>query len=86
MNNIYIGDEFETFVTDPQTGEKIRGTVENGKLQVTGRVAPLRRSRRCSAEKAASRRLPRPICGEPQTRIEHCSTAELYRQSRKFIG
>lgn len=33
LNNIYISDGFETFVTDPQTGEKIQGTVENGKLE-----------------------------------------------------
>ena len=33
LDNIYISDGFETFVTDPQTGEKIQGTVENGKLE-----------------------------------------------------
>lgn len=33
LDNIYISDGFETFVTDPQTGEKVQGTVENGKLE-----------------------------------------------------
>ncbi|MAI24145.1 MAG: hypothetical protein CL828_08815 [Crocinitomicaceae bacterium] len=33
LNNIYISDGFETFVTDPETGDKIQGTVENGKLE-----------------------------------------------------
>ena len=33
LDNIYISDGFETFMTDPQTGEKIQGTVENGKLE-----------------------------------------------------
>lgn len=33
LDNIYISDGFETFVTDPQTGDKIQGTVENGKLE-----------------------------------------------------
>ena len=33
LNNIYISDGFETFMTNPQTGEKEQGTVENGKLE-----------------------------------------------------
>ena len=33
LNNIYISDGFETFVTNPQTGVKEQGTVENGRLE-----------------------------------------------------
>lgn len=33
LNNIYISDGFETFVTNPQTGAKEQGTIENGKLE-----------------------------------------------------
>ena len=33
LDNIYISDGFETFVTNPQTGVKEQGTVENGKLE-----------------------------------------------------
>lgn len=33
LDNIYISDGFEAFVTDPYTGEKVQGTIENGKLE-----------------------------------------------------
>ena len=33
LDNIYISDGFETFVTNPVTGEKEQGTVENGMLE-----------------------------------------------------
>ena len=33
LDHIYMSDGFETFYTDPQTGTKLQGTVENGKLE-----------------------------------------------------
>ena len=33
LDNIYISDGFETFFTDPFTGERQQGTVENGRLE-----------------------------------------------------
>lgn len=33
LDHIYMSDGFETFFTDPVTGEKLQGTVENGKLE-----------------------------------------------------
>ena len=36
LNNIYISDGFETFVTDPQTGEKIQGTSKTQARRLPG--------------------------------------------------
>lgn len=33
LDNIYISDGFETFVTNPETGDKEQGTIENGKME-----------------------------------------------------
>ena len=33
LNNIYISDGFETFFTNPVSGEKEQGTIENGRLE-----------------------------------------------------
>jgi hypothetical protein len=33
LDHVYMSDGFETFFTDPMTGEKLQGTVENGKLE-----------------------------------------------------
>ena len=33
MNTIYMNEADETWFTDPQTGDKLQGTVDNGKLE-----------------------------------------------------
>lgn len=33
LDNIYMSDGFETFFTDPQTGDRLQGTVDNGRLE-----------------------------------------------------
>ena len=33
MNNIYMNEAIETWITDPATGEKVQGTVENERLE-----------------------------------------------------
>ena len=33
MNNIYMNEAIETWITDPTTGEKVQGTVENERLE-----------------------------------------------------
>ena len=33
MNNIYMNEAIETWITDSTTGEKVQGTVENERLE-----------------------------------------------------